>query len=198
VKGLLELKVRLVMKPRLAIIVGHSKKSPGAVSDDGLTEYLYNSGVAQNMWEYAEKYPEIEVEIFLRDNSTIVGVAKEVNAWVKDAPKSLALELHCNSSDNETAHGTEVVYELIPTVNRFLAKRFQSALHELFQSKDRGTRLLNPGDRGFPSMGSIACPSLLIEPAFLSHQNDVNMLRLKQHAYSEVLLECALEYLIGE
>lgn len=184
------------MKPKLAIIIGHSKKSPGAVSDDGLTEYLYNSGVAHNIWNYAEKHPEIEVELFFRDNSSIIGIARDVNAWVKDAPKSLALELHFNSSDNETAHGTEVVYEIIPTVNRFLAKRFQSAIHGLFQSKDRGTRLLNPGDRGFPSMGSIACPSLLLEPEFGSSKVGCASLRRLQNEYAELLLELALEYLV--
>lgn len=182
------------MKPRLAIIIGHSKAKSGACSDDGLTEYLYNMGVAHNLWEYSEKHPEIDVELFFRDGRTIKEVANEVNLWTQDF-KGLALELHCNSSDNPTARGTEVLYDQEPKENRLLAKAFQRSIHALFGIRDRGIRPLDVGSRGHYSMSVLRCPSVILEPAFLSCQDDVNLLRLHQHRYAEVLLETALNYL---
>lgn len=183
------------MRPRLALIVGHSKVSPGAVSADGLTEYAYNSGVARLIWEAAEKTPDIDVNIFTRDGSSILSVAKLVNTWVMGAPRALALELHLNSCDNVNVTGSEVLYDDHPSTNRLLAKGFQASIVHLLGTKDRGIKLLSAGDRGYPSLETIECPSVLLEPNFLSNKEATDQLRKMQSAYADMILETAHDYL---
>lgn len=183
------------MRPKLAIIVGHSKEKSGACSDDGLTEYLYNTGVAHNIWNYSEKHPEIDVELFFRDGKTIKEVANSVNFWAANCDKAVALELHCNASDNPNASGTEVLFDVNPPGNRILARQMQKALVDLLGLKDRGIKQLDIYSRGHYSMDAIKIPSIIVEPAFLSCESDVAVLRLKQHEYAEVLLETAIQYL---
>jgi len=183
------------MRPKLAVIVGHSKDKSGACSNDGLTEYNYNMGVAHNIWNYSEKYPEVDVELFFRDGKTIKEVANEVNFWTHNIEKSLAVELHCNASDNPSACGTEVLFDPSPISNKIAAKSFQKAIHGLFQIRDRGIKELSQGMRGHYSMSVLQCSSVILEPAFLSCETDVAMLRLKQHEYAEIIMETALKLL---
>ncbi len=185
------------MKPRLAIIIGHSKEKPGAVSACGLTEYAYNLEVAQSIWDAAEKTPEIEVRPFYRNNKTILQVANEVNVWTKDAPKSLAVELHANSCDNPSVVGTEVLFDENPVENRLIARQFINALCTLFKQKNRGIKPLSIGDRGHMSMQVLSCPSVILEPLFLSNVIDAGLLRRYLTEYAETILDTSCNFLGG-
>lgn len=175
---------------RLAIIVGHSKASPGAYGCAPLSSYEYdwNSAVAQEMYRFA-KENGLDAAIFHRDRISIESVANFVNKWEADA----AIELHFNAA-NTKATGTETLHD----DSKELAEIVQSEMCSLFSrqgKQNRGVKLLTDGDRGNRSLKAIKVPAVIVEPAFGDNKDDALLLVQNQVKYAHCLVMAVIEFL---
>lgn len=149
---------------KVAIIIGHGNGDSGAMGFNGMSEFNYNSFVAE---EVANAKIDKEVKLFYRGSSGILGVAAKAVAWNPD----LTLELHCNAF-NGTAKGTEVLCLKGDEKSGVVAKSFALAFTKRFSRvlrRDQGINWIDSGDRGAASLKAVSLTkySILVEPFFL-------------------------------
>lgn len=169
---------------KIAIVVGHTRRSSGAVNFLGESEYDFNKRMAFLMKERIEKTSEKQCEVFFRDNIGRSGVAKAVGKWGAD----LSLELHFNSFKKK-AYGCEVlVYKDAKMFDdsAIFADELTDELAKVFALRQRhsvttedgvyreGVKALGSKDRGafnLKAMEQNKVPyALLIEPCFANFE----------------------------
>lgn len=183
-------------KKRLCIVVGHTKKSPGAyaVAPLRLSEYDYNTEVAAIMYRVAMERG-LETRIFTRDGIGTNGAYKNVEKWLKGFD-GVAIELHFNSY-NGKVKGTETLFDDEPSESIELAREVQEAMCLAFNRKgkeNRGLKRITPGERGYPNLKACKHPSCLVEPAFGDNPDEAQMLMLKQQEYATALVAAVFNY----
>lgn len=107
---IVEQKDPVLDKPtKIAIVVGHSEKSQGAVNYKGETEFSFNSRIAEKIKEHiSEKYPKKKVKIFYRPAGSYTVAVKQVGKDVGKWSAKISMELHFNSFKKE-AYGCEIL-----------------------------------------------------------------------------------------
>jgi N-acetylmuramoyl-L-alanine amidase len=176
---------------KLGILVGHERGKPGAVMPrdaGGLTEYNYNSGVANEMKAYVKrKYPQMEVVIIMRDGIGRSGAYKKAISSLCDC----VIELHFNAF-NTKAYGTETL--CTPDVSDVaFAKTIQHAMVALFKRQGRGDRGILPISKAARGGGNVhSFPggvNCLVEPAFGDNLAEANMLLTMRDKYAWCLVD---------
>lgn len=185
---------------RLAVIVGHSAKEPGAKGVGDLAdEYFYNKEVATIIYTEAKQLG-IHCQIFLRDYTNRVHVCHAVNEFCIGT-NACAVELHFDSFTNASVQGTTVLYDMLPASGLRLATLMQDAVCKVFGrtgKTNRGLRWLKSKDRGYYNMYGLDVPACLIEPGFGSNPYDAALLRERFREYAEAIAKTAREFLEGE
>ncbi len=188
------------MPKRLAIIVGHTKKSPGAraVAPIAQHEYEWNSDFAEKMVSaiagtYSAK--QVEAEVFFRDRGGIAGAYGRAKEWGADA----AVELHFNSASPK-ASGSEVLYYTAPS--KPLANVVHAATRRVLELRDRGikTPYEASGDerRGQTNLSQMgARPSVLTESFFGSNPHDASIAHERKDDLAAAQALAAVEYLLA-
>ena len=150
---------------KLAIVVGHTKRSPGAkgVAPISMHEYFWNNKLASNIKSISSQN-DIECAIFFRDGIGISGAYKEVSDW---SPNS-CIELHFNAYNGQVK-GTETLYGEHDQ-SKIWADTLQNAMVVLYTRTtvhDRGIKLRKISERGGKNVNQLDnIPSCLIEPYF--------------------------------
>lgn len=80
----------------------------------------------------------------------------------------LFVSIHCNSSGNEKAHGTETWYFTGSEAGEALARCIQRNLVEALGTADRGVK----PTEAFTVLRKTICPAVLVELAFLSNPEE--------------------------
>lgn len=176
---------------RLAIIVGHEAKAKGAVAVAPLSmsEYAYNTLVAEDMEVYA-KDVGLEAKIFYRDGLGRDGVGKAASKWCAGAHRSRCIELHFNAATPK-ATGTETLYDSREPGNERFAQTVQKLLVDLFRSSDRGAKKVDSG-RGSSNLRAVTVIGCLVEPLFGSNAKDAAKLLTKRTEYAQTLVKAVL------
>lgn len=163
------------MGRKIAIIIGHNSKAPGAVRvSDGKPEYVWNSALAARIRAIATAEGRgADVRVFLRQpglayTREIDSCYAEVNAWGAD----VALEFHFNSAAASSATGTEMLYAEGSTAGKALATRLQAAAVAALGLKDRGLKPLARTARGGRSVWAARAPAVMTEWYFGSNRAD--------------------------
>jgi len=164
---------------RLALIVGHTKQSPGAIAVNPIdaTEYEFNCELCTMIQQIGEK-KGIETLIFLRDGVGINGAYADAMAFQPDA----IVEVHFNAY-NSTAQGTEVLFhsDKQDQTEKLFADLLQLKLCDALGREgktNRGTKDLadKPGERGFFNLTRTSeVPCVLIEPFFGDNFTDAEL-----------------------
>jgi N-acetylmuramoyl-L-alanine amidase len=136
---------------KIAIIVGHTPKSQGAVNYKGETEFVFNSRIAEKIKQIMlKKYPKKKVQIFFREegyySTAVVNVAKNVGKW----KARVSLELHFNSF-KDIAYGCEIlVWEGAKNIENTIkiADIITDDLSKKFKLRERGTYKYSDGKVG--------------------------------------------------
>lgn len=154
---------------KVAIIVGHGHGDSGAQGWNGMSEFNYNSFVAEEL-EKANLGKEIKV--FWRGATGIVGVAAKAVLWNPD----LCIELHLNAFDGK-AVGCEVLVLDNDTTSARIGKLFAKEFTKKFNRKlrrDEGINWISSGDRGAASLKAVSPIkySILVEPFFIDNPNE--------------------------
>lgn len=180
---------------KLAIVVGHNEVSQGAVrSDNGESEFLYNSRLATLMRRVAHEH-NLQIGVFFRRpgggySREIARVYKEVDDWGADA----SIELHFNSAGDPRASGTET-FSSGSSGSLELAQEVQMEMVEELGLRDRGIKIRNSRTkgRGYQSLVAGRAPAILIEPFFGSNGRGtaVSDERHEQEALAEAIIEGA-------
>jgi hypothetical protein len=180
---------------KLAIIYGHEKKAGGAFSKTmGMDEYRFHTEyVGPHLVEKALRLG-FEVKEFFRDGVGIHGVGKLVNKWA-DA-HTVAIELHFNAGGGKYSL---TLYDSDPQDNLGLAVVVHKAMCAVFNRTFTVSEIkrLSAGDRGSSNLTSVACTSVLVEPAFGDVESEAKMLWQKRKEYAECLAQAAHDFIVG-
>lgn len=193
---------------RIAIIVGHTKKSKGAVNYKGESEYDFNKRIAKEIKDYLDNFSKKTTGIFLRDGIGRSGVAQAVAAWNAD----LSIELHFNSFET-MAYGCEILVWnrsrnftdtviMADEMTDDLARAFNLRERNSFKTEDGiirdGVLILTDKDRGSYNLRAMEDAgvkySMLIEPCFANYKNtESEAIFENEKKYAETIAE----YLTG-
>jgi N-acetylmuramoyl-L-alanine amidase len=153
------------MKPKVALIVGHSELSQGAVASDGTTEWVFNGNLAAKVKEYLTV---AEGVLYYR----MRGLGELIDRVNRKAP-AFAVSFHANAF-NRKATGTETLYYHSSTPSARLAQLLQQAMVGTLRLPDRGTKPRSSEDRGGYLLSGLRCPVALIEPFFIDNTRDLH------------------------
>ena len=172
--------IKEVQQFKLGLIVGHTKKDQGAVMKNKVTEYQYNSQVAEACKKLSDEH--LKVEVIYRDGIGISGAYAKADKLKCD----YVIELHFNAF-NKKATGTETLcsnddkdYDFALSVHTMLCKLFDRG------GSSRGVKKIPRSGRGGQSCYSYPNgKNCLVEPFFGDAETELAM--KKQELYAEEL-----------
>jgi N-acetylmuramoyl-L-alanine amidase len=100
----------------------------------------------------------------------------------KDFEADLFISIHCNSSPNATAKGTEVYVYRGKDALKPLAQAIHDAIVNKLQTIPRGVK-----EAGFQVLADTKMPALLIETAFISNKDDNAKLVTRQNDFVQAI-----------
>jgi N-acetylmuramoyl-L-alanine amidase len=145
---------------KVAVVIGHDVKSPGAYSTHLHTfEYMYNSEVATYLAGCADIYKRPLGGGYKTQMKTL---AAEINAKNYD----LVIELHFNCFNKE-AHGCEAVIFKGNKTTRAKGEKFCKHITETYRTHNRGVKeVATDADRGYWFLRLMDAPAMILEPFF--------------------------------
>ena len=159
---------------KVALIVGHKSRSPGAGNSDTarpVSEYEFNARLALDIWKhfyYSDDHP-VEVElVYRRTYSLLPG---DVNAIDPD----FAVAMHANASAEHNATGTEVLYYHRSDEGAKVAAVLQDEFLKTLDLRDRGIKPVDSEGRGGSLLKQVACPIVICEPFFIDNDSDLKI-----------------------
>lgn len=178
---------------KVAIIVGHSPKKPGAKNYLGETEYSFNERIAKKLHLRLSDC-DVQSKIFLRKDRMFVDARDELSRHVINYHPYVSIELHFNSFKEEIK-GAEVLMHV--GNNRILGDRFLTNFERLHLT-NRGVKLVYAGDRGYKNLKFISAAvsnTYIIEPCFANFRNDESKNIIEdEHIYVTLLADTLLGF----
>ena len=168
----------------IAIVVGHTKLSPGACSPHGIPcEFEFNSKIA----EYLE--PIADIYFYDSYNLGYTAMVKKNAAKLNKKNYKLVLELHYNAA-SELANGTECLYYFANKKGKDLSVLFCEMFCKEFHTTNRGAKaLVSEKDRGFAAVYYPKATTLILEPFFGSNKGDVQRIKYNQEDYADMICD---------
>ena len=158
----------VVPEKTCALVVGHRPGARGAVNEArGLTEFTYNDALATLI---KAKVSKAAVEIVHRDD--------DANGYSRLPSKINALNphfiisLHCNAF-NKRATGTEMLYHVNSSRGQKIARILQPRVVEALDLKNRHTKKVAAGGRGWLLLNNTNAPCVIAEPFFIDNDSDL-------------------------
>ena len=156
---------------KVALVVGHRSKAKGAWGSAGLSEFDFNSLVAEALSDIFLGHERVKVKVFFRDNK-IGGYGEKMKRLHKKIDKwgaKYSLSLHFNAAGREDVTGHEVLY--CSKGGKKIAKKLEEFFDKHLQNRKRGIKRVafNQRGGGFLCRGKSIC--ILAEPFFAAHQN---------------------------
>ena len=158
---------------KVALVIGHNKRSKGAYSQMVGSEYDYWKRIAEKI------KTEIPAMIDIYERNPNKDYIPEMNEVLKDLNKNdykFCIELHFNSAGNGQANGCECLVYYKNTKAKELAINFMARLQNLFNSKIRGNHgiieIQDSKTRGGYGICNSKDTYILVEPFFGSNQDE--------------------------
>lgn len=176
---------------KLAIVVGHTRESSGAVMvTDGTREWNWNKHLALLI---ADHDPS-RIKIFYRVKPggyavEIDRVYDQVNKWGATA----TFELHFNSLTGSKATGTETLTSGTRGSIK-LSNLVQARMADALGLADRGLKQRNRKDRGGRSLWQGKSPCALLEPFFGSNPKDCAVIEHAKDELAEAIYLAAVDF----
>lgn len=153
---------------KVAVVVGHSKTSQGAMNKRyDVTEFQFFESLAQDIKNnFSDFNMSDEIVVIHREN----GYAKlpfEINSFKVD----LVVSLHANAF-NTQAEGCEMLYYHKSKEGKRIATIFQNRLQKLLANTDRGIKPKTSEDRGGYLLKETHAPCIICEPFFIDNDED--------------------------
>ena len=178
-------------KMKLAIVVGHTRESSGAVMvTDGTREWSWNKHLAMLI----QSHDPDNIKIFYRVKPggysvEIDRVYDQVNKWGATA----TFELHFNSLLGSKATGTETLTSGT-TGSLKLANLVQAEMVRAIGLADRGLKQRGRKDRGGRSLWQGKSPCAMLEPFFGSNAKDCAAIEHSKDELAEGIYRAARKF----
>ena len=158
---------------KVALIIGHNKRSKGAYSQIVGSEYDYWKRIAEKI---KTEIPAL-VDVYERKpNKFYVPEMEEVLKELNKNDHKICLELHFNSSTNSQANGCECLVYYKNDKAKELATNFMARLQNIFGSKIRGNHgiieIQDSKVRGGYGICNSKDTYILVEPFFGSNPDE--------------------------
>ena len=180
---------------KIALVIGHRKGAQGAWGNAGVSEFAFNTQLAEEIRLQLGGSESVDVRLFFRDNlpggygEKMKRLHKRIDEWGAD----YSISMHFNAAGKESVNGHEVLY--CSKRGKRAAKIFDKYLDRYLKNRDRNILKRRRRDRGggFLCRGKSVC--VLVEPFFAAHQKEFmpgRSLRDElRHAYVDAILEIA-------
>lgn len=185
----------MTTKPnKLAIIVGHNVRAPGAVRvTDWQSEYVWNGRLA----EMIKSHNPSGIQIFRRTSEG--GYSREIDRVYAETDRwgaTCCVELHFNSDDNPNARGC-LVLSSGTAGSIALAKEIYPRMAEIMATKKRGIEIRQRHDRGGRSLWQGKSPCIMTEPYFGSNVSDCMVADRFMDELAEAVYRGAIAFMKG-
>lgn len=171
---------------KVALVVGHRKRSPGAVNKaSGLSEFAFNNDLAKFI-KHSTAF--CEVEIVYRDS--YAALPGKINELQPD----FIIALHCNAY-NEKASGTETLYHHSSVKSKRLAETMQERVVACLGLPDRGIKPRGVEDRGGYLLKNTNAPCVIAEPLFIDNDGDLRRAKESMDLLAVAYIETMREYI---
>ena len=152
---------------KFCIDPGHGGFDPGAIGPSGLRESDVTLSIGLKLREKLQ-LQGIQV-VMTREKDTALGnnINADLNNRTQIANKNgcdYFISIHCNSSTNRSANGTETYCYKFGSMGEKLARSIQSKLVEITGLANRGVKEAN-----FAVLKNTVMPAVLVETAFISN-----------------------------
>jgi len=185
------------MRPKLFIIAGHSKPTPGAIAYNGKTEHEYTTEL-QRLIVSGVKDCEVlqgtSMEVLTESEiSSNYQVRQMINTY--GVKGSRGIDIHFNNN-NPKATGTEVIVsEKTSQENKLRASRIVKRISDCLGIRHRrriaGQDYIHPKDTAvkvLPILDDTKIPMILIEVCFLN-EHDLPKYEAKKHEVAAIIRE---------
>ena len=178
-------------KTKVALVVGHSEKSPGSVNPTtGFTEFEWNKNMANAVANrIMADYENIEPIIVFRDVPY-----RQLPEKINMIDPDFIISFHCNAFNTKTS-GCETLYYYKSSRSAVLAEIVQKRVNSVLGNKNRGIKGRSTEDRGGYLLRYTNAPAVITEPFFIDndeeYQNALNKLDDLITAYCEAINEYA-------
>lgn len=163
---------------KVALVVGHSQGSKGAVNEkSGVSEFEYNDKIADQI-EYLLRGTDISCEIVFREK--LIDLPEKINALEPD----FIVSLHCNAYDTKVS-GTEVLHYHSSETGKAMAEVLQEHLLFALGLNNRGVKPKHSEDRGGFLLRYTKAPCVIAEPFFIDNDEDFDVAQLRSHRLAE-------------
>lgn len=175
---------------RFAVAVGHRDNARGAYSPFlGLTEFEFNSRVAENLTDIAD--------IYYRPNTLMVSEGSRIRSMVNNINLTnydFAVELHFDSFSDPRANGASALHYITNKRTKEAAKLFTQQMCDVFGIKRRDNiPVTTKKQNGGTWIIENKADALLLEPFFGSNYNDCQKISECYSEYSQVIRELLLK-----
>lgn len=173
---------------KIGIIIGHGGKDYGAFSKDKkYNELEYNTVIAELLSN----------ELQNKGYSTVIhnrGYNRVENVkYLNDCNLDLIISLHCNSSDNENATGTEVIHHPKSKNGKKFAEILSNNISNMLCLKNRGAKIPF-NNRGSYLLDKTKAVCVISEPFFISNDRDLKIGILNKETYVKSIVKSINEY----
>lgn len=175
----------------IGLIVGHTKKAPGASFALGGNEYDYNSDVARIAKAYCDvNFRNVKTHIIFRDGVGISGAYKKAEKLKCD----VVIELHFNAFNRQVT-GTETL-STTHVGDKAFGLEIQKMMCKVFnrQGLSRGLKPISRSTRGGRNVYSFAGYNCLVEPFFGDAPSEARLANEKKEEYAEGLIEASIKF----
>lgn len=158
---------------KIAIIVGHTPSSPGAVNArSGISEWDFNDPLAREIAHLINTTCNgHEAVLVYRDlPNDYNGLPSKVNRQQPDA----IISLHANGHSTQAATGTEMLYWHSSQKGKELAGLLQQEVLSALGLRDRGLKPIHDEkERGGKLLFRTRAPCVICEPFFITTDDDL-------------------------
>jgi N-acetylmuramoyl-L-alanine amidase len=170
-KGPTNYERRMIVK--IMIDAGHSYKTPGKRSPNGMREYEFNRSVASFLKNLLGKYQDVDIYFSHSDKQDVPLKLRTdgANALQVDVFISIHANAYGQGNWNDVCGIESYVYVDKPKTSLALAKVIQKKLIAETGLKDRGVKTAN-----FHVLRETTCPSVLIECGFMTNHKEAILL----------------------
>lgn len=162
---------------------------PGAVNE---TTGLRECDVAKNVADLVAYYLNaagVSTDVLQSDS------LGEISQAANDSGADLFISIHCNSAEAAAATGTETWACAGSSAGHALAACIQNQIVDALGTVDRGVKTATPGVNGLYVLTNTDAPAVLVELAFISNDDDEQLLEEKQDDFARAIARGVTDYI---
>ena len=164
--------MKKVATTKVALTIGHRKKSQGAVGNAGVSEYrYYKDTFVPALQKKLKRFDKVETKVFTRGDygKSYTSRIRKVHKKIDDFGAEYAISFHFDAAANPRAQGHTVLFDSASKQSRSMALVFDAMLDKHLHNRDRGLLDRHSG-HGSAWLRYGKSTNILLELYFAAHQ----------------------------